>query len=108
MPTSNRSPQPQSVDPATPDMQDAIAIIGAQQRETLALLRQLIEMLLPRGDPDKPRLEDLIASLVGQQTRMPILLRQIATDVARLLDRLAPEGEGGPDRRRAGNGGARP
>ncbi len=94
--------------PTPSDMRDEIALIGEQQRETLALLRQLIEMLLPRGDPDKPKLEDLIAALVGQQTRMLILLRQIGSDVAGLLDRLTPEGEARSDGRQAGNGGARP
>ncbi len=93
--------------PAPSDMRDEITIISAQQRKTVALLRQLVEMLLPRGDPDKPKLEDLIAALVGQQTRMLILLRQIGSDVAGLLDQLAPEGEGGPDRPQAGNSGAR-
>lgn len=107
MPTPGGPPEPQSPDPAPSDVRDAIAVTGAQQTETLTVLRQLIEMLFPRGDPDKPRLEDLIASLVGQQTRMLILLPQIATDVAGVLDRLAPEGEGRPDRQQAGNGGAR-
>jgi hypothetical protein len=89
-------------------MRDEIAIIGEQQRETLALLRQLIEMLLPKGDPDKPKLEDLIAALVGQQTRVLILLKQIGSDVSELLDRFAPEGGGRPNGRHAGNSGVRP
>lgn len=108
MPISSRSPRPKSVDPTPLDMRGEIALIGEQQRETLALLRQLVEMLLPRGDPDKPKPEDLIAALVGQQTRMLVLPRQIGTDVSDVLDRLAPEGEGRLDRQQSGNGGIRP
>lgn len=107
MPTPGGPPEPHSPDPAPSDVRDAIAVIGAQQTESLTLLRQLIEMLFPRGDRDKPQLEDLIASLVGQQTRMQILLRQIATDVAGVLDLLAPEGESRPDRQQPAPGGAR-
>jgi hypothetical protein len=46
--------------------------------ETLALLRQLVEMLLLKGDPDKPKLEDLLAALIAQQAR--ILACQIASN----------------------------
>ncbi|MEO8713916.1 MAG: hypothetical protein ABI369_02780 [Acetobacteraceae bacterium] len=89
------------------DMKEEITTIGAQQKETLALLRQLIDMLLPKVDPDKPKLEELIAALVGQQTRMLILVRQIGADLSDLMDRL-PEGRGKPNGRHAGNGGVQP
>jgi hypothetical protein len=89
-------------------MADEIAVIGEQQRETLALLRQLIELLLPKAGLDKPKLEDLMAALVGQQTRMLVLLQQIGSDVSGLLDRCASEGGGRPNGQHAGNGTARP
>lgn len=73
-PTPGRLGEPQSARLVPADVRDEISTIAEQQRETLALLRQLIEMLLPKVDPDKPKLEDLIAVLVGQQTRMLMLL----------------------------------
>ena len=105
-PTSRHSRQPLSAPVEPSDMRDEIAVIAEQQRETLALLRQLIEMLLPKSVPDKPKLEDLIAALVGQQTRILILLTQIGSDLSELLDRSASEGR--PNGPHAGNGHARP
>lgn len=43
-----RPPEPHSAELVPSDMRDETAIIGAQQSESLALLRQLTEMLLPR------------------------------------------------------------
>lgn len=103
-PTSGHSRQPLSPPAARSTMTDRIAVIAEQQRETLALLRQLIEMLLPGADPGKPKLEDLIAALVGQQTRMLVLLTQIGSDVSALLDRFAPEDGGRPNGPPATNG----
>ena len=105
--TSDRSASPRSSPRAAPDMANELAVIGEQQRETLALLRQLIEMLLPRADPDKPKLEDLIAVLVGQQGHMLRILRQLSLDMEVLLERKT----GGSGRHREhhfGNGGTRP
>jgi len=87
-------------------MRDEITVISAQQRQILALLRQLIEMLLPKADPGKPKLEDLIAGLVGQQTRILVLLTQIGSDVSGLPDRIAAEGRDRPNGHHAGGGGA--
>ena len=106
-PIPGRSREPPSPRLAPSEIREEIATIGEQQRETLALLRQLIEMLLPKVDPDKPKLEDLIAVLVGQQTRMLMLLKQIGANTSELLDHLAPEARGKPNGQRAGNGGAR-
>ena len=47
------------------NVRDEISTIAEQQRETLALLRQLIEMLLPEVDPDKPKLEASLPSWSG-------------------------------------------
>ncbi|MCL2430827.1 MAG: hypothetical protein FWD12_16510 [Alphaproteobacteria bacterium] len=99
-------PEPAPI--ATPEIRDEIAVIGEQQRETLVLLRQLIEMLLPKGDPDKPKLEDLVAALVGQQARMLMLLNQIGANVSELLDQLVPNGADTANNQRAGSGAPRP
>ena len=102
-PTPGRLGEPQSARLVPADVRDEISTIAEQQRETLALLRQLIEMLLPKVDPDKPKLEDLIAVLVGQQTRMLMLLKQIGANTSELLDHFALEGRGKPKGQRAGN-----
>ena len=74
---------------------DDLAVIREQTRDILALMRQLIELLLPKGDPDGPKLEDLIAALVAQQARTLMVCQQISTDVQVLLERqgLGPDGQ---------------
>ena len=74
---------------------DVLAVIREQTRDILALMRQLIELLLPKGDPDGPKLEDLIAALVAQQARTLMVCQQISTDVQVLLERQA-SGTGDP------------
>jgi hypothetical protein len=106
--TSDRSGSQQSSRRAASDMANEITIIGEQQRETLALLRQLIEMLLPRADQDKPKLEDLIAVLVGQQQHMLRILRQLSLDMEALLGRRREDGNGRPRGHPLGDGQARP
>jgi len=106
--TSGRSGTPPSSRRAASDMANEIAVISEQQRETLALLRQLIEMLLPRADPDKPKLEDLIAVLVGQQGHMLRILKQLSLDMDALLERKPGDGNGRHRGHPPGNGGMRP
>lgn len=105
--TSGRSDKPSPSRRAASDVANEIAVISEQQRETLALLRQLIEMLLPRADPDKPKLEDLIAVLVGQQGHMLRILKQLSLDMDALLERRPEDGNGRPRGHRLGNGEAR-
>ena len=80
---------------AEQDRDDDLAVIREQTRDILALMRQLIELLLPKGDPDGPKLEDLIAALVAQQARTLMVCQQISTDVQVLLERqgLGPDGQ---------------
>ena len=73
---------------------DDLTVIREQTRDILALMRRLIELLLPKGDSDGPKLEDLIAALVAQQARTLMVCQQISTDVQVLLERQGP----GPDR----------
>ena len=90
------------------DFADDLDVIKEQTRATLALLRQLIEMLLPKGDPDKPKLEDLIAALVAQQARILAIVGQLAVDISAVLELLAPlMGESLPRRQPTKNGGFR-
>jgi signal transduction histidine kinase len=72
-------------------IEDDIAAIREQTRETVALLRQLIEMLLPKGDPDAPKLEDLIAALIAQQRETLLRIKQIASDQSALIYHLVSE-----------------
>ena len=85
-----------NVDPAAAELAGDVEIIKEQTRETLALLRQLVEMLLPKGDPDKPKLEDLIAALVAQQARILAIVGQLRLDMAAVLQVLPPPTGGLP------------
>ncbi len=76
---------------AASERDDDWAVIREQGRETLALLRQLIEMLLPKGDPNAPKLEDLIAALVVQQRETLRWVKQVAADQTVLIDHLMGE-----------------
>jgi hypothetical protein len=75
-----------------PGEEDDLTVIREQGRETIALLRALIDMLLPKGDHDGPKLEELIAALVAQQARTLVLVKQLGTDMSSLLDHLLPNG----------------
>lgn len=107
-PLPGRSQEPQSPRRAASNISEEIATVSAQQRETLALVRQLIEMLLPKGDPDKPKLEDLIAALVGQQGKILLILRQLSLDMKALLERGPEDGKGRLREHRLGNAETRP
>jgi hypothetical protein len=102
----DRSLQP-SGDAAGATADDAtsiLALIQSDTRETLELVRALVQLLLPTNEPKQgPSLEELIAALVALQRDQMILLRQLQADIGAVLDRL-PEssisGEGlGYDRR---------
>ena len=90
-----------------PDLNDDIVVIREQTRDTLALMRQLIELLLPKGDPDRPKLEDLIAALIAQQARTLMVCQQISTDIQVLIERSTPEGGSQIDGHKGANGALR-
>jgi hypothetical protein len=85
---------------------DDLEVIREQTREILVLLRQLIEMLLPRGDPDGPKLEDLLAALIGLQRETLAVVRQTSADVSALLDRRSEDDHDQRDHRCARANGA--
>ena len=93
--TEKTASGPPSAGSAKQNLDDDLAVIREQTRDILALMRQLIELLLPKGDPDGPKLEDLIAALVAQQARTLMVCQQISTDVQVLLERqgLGPDGQ---------------
>jgi hypothetical protein len=84
---------------------DEVSLIKEQTRETLALLRKLVEMLLPKGDPDKLTLEDLLAALIAQQARILAIVGQLRLDMAAVLELLPPAGGGLPGKQQPPNGG---
>ena len=87
---------------------DSLALIYENSRETLELLRQLVQLLLPKSEPKKgPTLEELIAALVAHQRDQMVLLRQIQAGIGAVLDRLPEPGLGGdgPDDGRPGPNG---
>ena len=90
-----------------PERDDDLLVIREQTRETLALMRQLIELLLPKGDPEKPKLEDLIAALIAQQARTLMVCQQISTDIQGLIERSAPESGGQLNGHKGANGALR-
>ena len=96
----------ESEPPAAAD-DDLLSLIAEQQRDTLNLLRQLIELLLPKADPDSPKLEDLIAALVAQQGQMLTILKQLAISMNSLLQ-TSGVGTGRDGNHVARNGAARP
>jgi len=83
---------------------DDLTIIREQTRETVTLLRQLVEMLLPKSDQGAAKLEDVLAELVTQQRETLIRVKQIVTAQTVLMDHLM--GDDGPslNGRRPGNG----
>lgn len=103
---SSRKPKPQG--DTDQDRGDDLAVIREQTRETIALLRQLVEMLLPKGDPDKPKLEDLLSALVAQQARTLLLLKQLSADISALVYHLMPNGREDLDGHHHDNGSTRP
>ncbi len=86
------------------DRDDDLAVIREQTRDILALMRQLIELLLPKKDPDGPKLEDLIAALVAQQARTLMVCQQISTDVQVLLERQRSDSGGQAHNQLGANG----
>jgi hypothetical protein len=94
--------------PSGGDFADDLEVIRERTRETLALLRQLIGMLLPKGDPDKPTLEELITALVAQQARVLAIVGQLGADMSAVLELLTRVPESAAGTQRQGSGGPRP
>jgi hypothetical protein len=83
---------------------DDLTVIREQTRQCVMLLRQLIEMLLPKGDPDAPKLEDLIAAMVAQQRETLHAVKQVSSDLNALADHVMDASRPAPNGRHAGSG----
>jgi hypothetical protein len=74
------------------------ATIQDQTRQTLELLRSLIDLLLDQQSlREGPPLEDLIATLIVQQRQILTIAQQIQGDLRVLGDRLGDAGTTGPN-----------
>ena len=83
-----------------------VAILRDESREQLELLRQLVRLLLPKGDDNGPKLEDLIAALVAQQRDIILAIRQVQSDVIAVHERLDDHALNGANGRHANGNGA--
>ena len=71
---------------AAQDVRETLAAIHAQTRESLDLLRSLVNLLLEQHNlREGPPLEDLIATLIVQQREIQTIARQTRADVRALL-----------------------
>src|SRR5690348_15664041 len=85
-----------------------LAIIQDQTRETLELVRSLVQLIVPREGARKgPPVEDLIAALVAQQRDTLFSVRNLQADMDALCDHLLGENRPTRTRVRRPNGGAR-
>jgi len=77
------------VEAADHDIREILATVQDQGRQTLELLRTLINLIVGIvGDREGPPLEDLIATLVAQNRDLLTIARRIHTDVRAIGDRL--------------------
>ena len=77
------------VEAADHDIREILATVQDQGRQTLELLRTLINLVVGIvGDREGPPLEDLIATLVAQNRDLLTIARHIQADVRAIGDRL--------------------
>lgn len=84
-----QAPPPAAFDPAATE---DLTVIREQTREILELVRNLVGLLLPKGDGEGPKLEDLIAALVAQQRDILVATRQIQSDIQALVSLTREDG----------------
>jgi hypothetical protein len=96
------------VEAADHDIREILATIQDQGRQTLALLRTLINLIVGIvGDREGPPLEDLIATLVAQNRDLLTIARRIRADVRAISDRLPARVSSEQNSRRESSGAAR-
>lgn len=64
---------------------------GDLLRQNGALLRQLVELLLPRAESDGPPVHELLALIVAQLQQTLLMVQQHSADMDVLLDHLLGE-----------------
>jgi len=95
-----RDAEPAALLPEAADdnIRATLATIQDQTRQTLELLRSLIDLLLDQHNlREGPPLEDLIATLIVQQRQILTIAQQMRGDLRVLGDRLADAGTTGPN-----------
>lgn len=66
---------------------EALVRIDEQGRQTLELVRALVNLLTPKeGDRDGPTLEDLLSTLIMQARETIAIVKAIQQDLGLLLD----------------------
>lgn len=80
---------------------ETLAIIRDQTRQTLELVKALVELLLAKeGGREGPTLEELLAALIAQQRDMLTGIRRLQTDVSAIAEHIL-----GPDAARLNGSG---
>ena len=87
---------------------ETLAIIRDQTRQTLELVKALVELLLAKeGGREGPTLEELLAVLIAQQRDILTAVRHLQTDVSAIAQHVLPPGESRLTGATHPNGGAR-
>ena len=87
---------------------ETLAIIRDQTRQTLELVKALVELLLAKeGGREGPTLEDLLAVLIAQQRDILTAVRHLQTDISAIAQHVLPPGESRLNGATHPNGGAR-
>ena len=87
---------------------ETLAIIRDQTRQTLELVKALVELLLAKeGGREGPTLEELLAVLIAQQRDILTGVRHLQTDIGAIAQHVLPPGEARLNGATHPNGGAR-
>jgi hypothetical protein len=87
---------------------ETLAIIRDQTRQTLELVKALVELLLAKeGGREGPTLEELLAVLIAQQRDILTGVRHLQTDISTIARHVRPPDESRLNGARNPNGGAR-
>ncbi len=87
---------------------ETLAIIRDQTRQTLELVKALVELLLAKeGGREGPTLEELLAVLIAQQRDILTGVRHLQTDISAIAQHVLPPDESRLNGARHPNGGAR-
>ena len=73
---------------------ETLAIIRDQTRQTLELVKALVELLLAKeGGREGPTLEELLAVLIAQQRDILTGVRHLQTDISAIAQHVIPPEE---------------
>ena len=87
---------------------ETLAIIRDQTRQTLELVKALVELLLAEeGGREGPTLEELLAVLIAQQRDILTGVRHLQTNISAIAQHVLPPGEARLNGANHPNGGAR-